>query len=39
MFELLHAPIALGERLSGVAADVRGGKSVECKGGNGAGPD
>jgi len=39
MFELLHAPIVLGERLSGIAADVRGGKSVGCKGGNEAGPD
>ena len=38
MFELLHAPIALGERLSGIAVDDRGGKS-DCKGGNGVGPD
>lgn len=33
MFVLLHAPIVLGGRRSGVAIDVRGGKSVGCNGG------
>ena len=37
-FELPHAPIVLGGRLSFIAADDKGGKSVGCNAGVGPGP-